>query len=212
MKIKVCGITKEEHLIQLPGLGVDFAGFIFYPQSSRYVGNRLQASTVKSVGGIKKVGVFVNESKEKVLEIAAAFGLDFVQLHGDESPEYCKEMNEKIPVIKVFRIRSNSRIDKELIKYEDSSTLYLFDTDTSAFGGSGRKFSWEIFNEVEIKKPFLLSGGISHGDVEAIEKFVLSEVSKNLLALDINSQFETAPGVKDMEKIKSFVLTIKNKP
>ena len=139
MKIKVCGITDIAEATALSKEGVGFIGFIFYPASKRYVLNKLSLEQIKSIQlpGVVKVGVFVNEPLEKVIATADAAGLDMVQLHGDETPNYCKEMANHYPVIKAFRIAETDNVAYKIAEFIEVVDYLLFDTASSMYGGSG---------------------------------------------------------------------------
>lgn len=206
MRIKVCGNTQLKQVYALDEMGVEFAGFIFYHKSPRYVVGRIQGEELKKAKfKINKVGVFVNAGYDEVMKYVETYGLYMVQLHGDESPRLCERISEQVPTIKVFRIKEGDNIDWKIREYGNVSDLYLFDTDWSNFGGSGKKFDWKILDAASINKPFLLSGGIGMEDVESLHKFADGKQGANLFAVDINSKFETSPGVKDIEKIKTFL-------
>ena len=209
MKIKVCGMTKLEQLQELEEIGIDFAGLIFYDKSPRYViRSGLTAEILRAARlNIKKIGVFVNETQEDVLRIAKEWELDYVQLHGDESPEYCAALAEQMKVIKAFRIGDKEDIDNKVKAYQDIVDMFLYDTLGAQYGGTGEKFDWEILKGSSFKKPFFLSGGLAFEDAEK-----LCENFKNdpkLFSLDINSRFETEPGTKDINKIKQFANKVK---
>lgn len=204
MKLKVCGLTKLPQIEELISSKVDFLGFIFSEKSPRYVLNSLTLDQIKSIDHQNKVGVFVNESVESILEIAEKAGLNFIQLHGDETDIFISKLREnldpKIKLIKVFRIGTESENLKSKIENLKSEVDYLlFDTDSQAFGGTGKTFDWQILNNLEISKPYFLSGGIS---LENIHQ--LSNIKHQPFSLDINSKFEIAPGNKDLGKIKQF--------
>lgn len=204
MKLKVCGLTKLDQIQELISLNTDFLGFIFYEKSPRYVLNSLILEEMKAINHQGKVGVFVNESLEQIIEISEKAELNFIQLHGDESDEFISELREKlipeVKIIKVFRIGTDLENLKFKIQNLKSEVDYLlFDTDSKSFGGTGNSFDWQILNELEINKPYFLSGGISEENIEKI-KFV----KQKPFALDINSKFEIEPGNKDLEKIKEF--------
>ena len=204
MQFKVCGITNLEQATALQAMGVDYIGFIFYPASKRYVLEKLTLSdlaTFKPVG-VKKVGVFVNEPLDELLQIVASAGLDIVQLHGDETPEYCEAVRQKVQTIKVFRVGAAV---PDFVAYEGSVDYFLFDTDSALYGGTGQHFNWELIKGSTIPKPYFLSGGIGPNDIQGIQVMEKTKAGKSLLALDINSQFELAPGMKDLEKIKIFI-------
>ena len=154
MRLKVCGITQLQQLKELDELGVDFVGLIFYDQSQRCVTNKLEGADVKALDlSIKKVGVFVNADSEMIMDKVEKFGLDIVQLHGDETPEFCNHISSQVTVIKAFRItRANEQnIDWMIKPYEEFCDYYLFDTNRkSAYGGTGEKFDWELLKENKI--------------------------------------------------------------
>ena len=202
MKIKVCGITQLEQLQQLQELGVDYAGMIFFEGSKRYAGEALKddREAIRSLA-IKRVGVFVNTELEVIQQAIADYGLSAVQLHGDETDEFCLELMDKVKVIKVFRIGGEVAIDALTEPFLNVCHYFLFDTDTSSYGGSGKQFDWSVLQEASIGKPFFLSGGIGPADVEKVKIFQ----HPFFYVVDVNSRFETEPGVKDMEKVKQFI-------
>ncbi|CAN5168926.1 phosphoribosylanthranilate isomerase [soil metagenome] len=210
MRIKVCGMTKAEQVKQLDELGVEFAGFIFYPKSPRYVYRNMPATEIKKIRGkINKVGVFVNADADEILKTVDACGLYLVQLHGDESPRVCERIANYVSVIKAFRISEDDNIEWKIREYYDAVDMYMFDTEGVGYGGTGKKFNWELLKGQNIRKPFFLSGGISPGDAENLKTFQSDPVAKDLFAIDINSKFEIMPGVKDMDLIKKFVEKLK---
>lgn len=187
-------------------MGVEFAGFIFYHKSPRCVVGRIgEAALKKAKLKINKVGVFVNAGYDEVMNDVEKYGLYMVQLHGDESPRLCERISDQVPTIKVFRIKEGDNIDWKIREYKNVSDLFLFDTDWSNYGGSGKKFDWKILDEAHINKPFLLSGGIGIEDVEALQSFATGKHSEDLFAVDVNSKLERSPGIKDMEKVRKFV-------
>lgn len=201
MKLKVCGITSLEQLEQLEKMGVDYAGMIFYEKSPRYAGEMLKADAEKIKGlQVKKVGVFVNAEETRIREAVNEFGLDAVQLHGDEAPEMALSLKERVEVIKVFRISGEENIEELVEPFKNACDYYLFDTATNDYGGSGKQFDWSVLKKAVIGKSFFLSGGIGAADAEMLKNFE----HPNLFAADVNSRFETAPGVKDMKLIKAF--------
>jgi phosphoribosylanthranilate isomerase len=205
MNIKVCGITTMKQLQQLDGLEIDFAGLNFYKGSPRYVGDKIATKEIQNADfDIKKVGVFVNSDYEEVMKTIDDYALDIVQLHGNESPELCSMLAEDIEVIKVFRIDANTKKVDDLLKdFDDVCDYYLFDAggQKETLGGTGVKFDWDLLLKAKIEKPFFLSGGIGPDDVAKIKAFR----HPDFFAIDINSKFETAPGVKDMAKLLKFV-------
>ena len=225
MKLKVCGLTKLDQIEELVSLKVDFLGFIFYEKSPRYVLNSLTLQEIKAIKHKGKVGVFVNETLENIIEVSGKAGLNLIQLHGDESDEFIldlrKKLDDEIGIIKVVRIGNQSNIEIQNAINSQLSTLnyLLFDTDSKAFGGTGNSFDWQILNDLNIEKPYFLSGGISLENIDDLENFVkvnqnkdktLTKLVSKPFALDINSKFEIAPGNKDLEKIKDFQSKIQN--
>jgi phosphoribosylanthranilate isomerase len=204
MKLKVCGNTQLHQLKQLDEIGVNYAGLIFYEQSSRCIINRLEAKDVMSLSlNLKKIGVFVNASEDFIMKQAEDFGLDMVQLHGDETPGFCKNISDHLTVIKAFRITQNNEqnIDWMIKPYEEYCDFCLFDTNRkNAYGGTGEKFDWKILTESKINKPFFLSGGIGVEDIEKLKSFKHTF----FYCVDINSKAEITPGVKDIEAIKTM--------
>jgi phosphoribosylanthranilate isomerase len=203
MNIKVCGITTMKQLQQLDGLGVDFAGLIFYKDSPRYMGEKLSGKELKNADfDLKKVGVFVNPEMIEVLDAIDEYGLDVVQLHGEESPEMCEDLGSEVEVIKAFRVTDGVDIDKLVAKYDAACDYYLFDTGglKESFGGTGKQFDWGMLSKAKIEKPFFLSGGISPEDAAKVKAFK----HPDFFGVDINSKFETAPGVKDMKLVLQF--------
>jgi phosphoribosylanthranilate isomerase len=175
----------------------------------------MSAPAVKKLrGNIYKVGIFVNAPVDEVLRLVDECGLYLVQLHGDESPRTCEKISNYISVIKAFRISEHENIEWKIREYYDAADMFLFDTnftDTKEtnYGGTGIKFNWELLKGKNIHKPFFLGGGIDYTDAEAIKQFSNDPVAKHLFAIDINSKFELMPGVKDMEKVKKFLTTLK---
>jgi len=210
MRIKVCGMTLPEQVNALDEMGVDFAGFIFYPKSPRYVGNKISPEKMKKIKGhIAKVGVFVNEPFEEMMKTVEEYRLDMVQLHGDESERFCEKVANYVTTIKAFRLSENDPIEWMIRPFHDGSDMYMFDTLGSGYGGTGKKFNWNLLKDVNINKLFFLSGGIEPGDEERLMEFTSMEAAKKLFAIDINSRFEVTAGVKDIGKVKSFVQNLK---
>lgn len=211
MRIKVCGMTNTEQVMQLDDLGVEFAGFIFYPKSPRYVFRHMPRPEIKKIKGqhINKVGVFVNAPVDELLQTVDDCGLHLVQLHGDETPKYCEKVADYVGVIKAFRLREDDQVLWKVKDYQDIADMFLFDTDGTGYGGTGKKFNWSMLQGLNINKPFFLSGGIGPDDEEAIASFSKDTVAKDLFSLDVNSKFETIPGLKDMQAVAKFVNAVK---
>jgi phosphoribosylanthranilate isomerase len=203
MNTKVCGITQLKQLQQLDGLDIDFAGLIFYKDSPRYVGDKIAKEDLKNSDfDLKKVGVFVNADYDEIMQVVEDYGLDVVQLHGDESPELCEELSEDVEVIKAFKVKdSKVSIDEMVADYDEVCDYYLFDTASSEVeGGTGKQFDWKLLSKSKIEKPFFLSGGIGVDDVAKVKAFK----HPDYYAVDINSKVEKEPGVKDMSLVLQF--------
>ena len=203
MNTKVCGITQLKQLQQLDGLDVDFAGLIFYKDSPRYVGDKINKEDLKNSDfDLKKVGVFVNSNYDEIMQVVEDYGLDVVQLHGDESPDLCEELSEDVEVIKAFKVKdSKVSIDEMVADYDEVCDYYLFDTaSTDVEGGTGKQFDWKLLSKAKIEKPFFLSGGIGVDDVAKVKAFK----HPDYYAVDINSKVEKEPGVKDMGLVLQF--------
>ncbi|MBK8496437.1 MAG: phosphoribosylanthranilate isomerase [Ferruginibacter sp.] len=203
MNTKVCGITQLKQLQQLDGLDIDFAGLIFYKDSPRYVGDKIKKEDLKNSDfDLKKVGVFVNAGYDEIMQVVEDYGLDVVQLHGDESPDLCEELSEDVEVIKAFKVKdSKVSIDEMVADYDEVCDYYLFDTASSDVeGGSGKQFDWKLLSKSKIEKPFFLSGGIGVDDVAKVKAFK----HPDYYAVDINSKVEKEPGVKDMALVLQF--------
>lgn len=206
MRIKACGMTLPEQVNALDEMGVDLAGFIFYPKSPRYIGNKITAERMKKIGGrIAKVGVFVNMPYEELMRTVEDYRLDMVQLHGDEIPRYCEHVANYITTVKAFRMSDNDPIDWIIRPFHEATDMFMFDTLGAGYGGTGKKFDWNVLKNAAINNLFFLSGGIAPGDEEKLKEFAKEEVAKKLFAIDINSKFEVSAGVKDMVKVKEFV-------
>ena len=201
MLVKVCGIADQEFLHRIDEIQIDFIGFIFYQRSKRYIADKIPANQILSIPKhIKKVGVFVNEEIENIIDIANHYHLDFIQLHGDEDVPFINQLSKKIKIIKAFRIDNYIEFEK-LTPYESACTYFLFDTKAQQYGGTGKKFNWELLQNYKGSTPFLLSGGITPNDIKQIKEFN----HPMLMGIDINSGFETKPGIKDINQIKIFL-------
>ena len=198
MLIKVCGMSIPSQIASLAN-NAEFIGFIFYEKSSRYV------QTTNGNGYSKKVGVFVNESISNILKTIKKEELDYVQLHGSENVEFCREIKKTIPVIKAFGIDKDFEFSK-LESYADEVNYFLFDTKTINHGGSGKQFNWQTLENYTLETPFFLSGGINPESVDDLKKFS----HPKLVGIDINSGFENSPANKNIEQIKQFIDEIKS--
>jgi len=201
MQLKVCGITTTEDIIALISLEIDRLGFIFYHKSKRYVYGKLIEDGLKEIPKhIKKTGVFVNAEIAEVEQIIDQYHLDSIQLHGDESPEFCRHFKNKVEVIKTISIKDEDSFETAKL-YLDACDLFLFDTHSDNYGGTGKTFDWHWLEANSLNKQFYLSGGISLENVEEIKNIKHNQ----LIGIDINSKFEIRPGIKDIVKIKQLI-------
>jgi len=206
MVIKVCGIKTKENIELISKLEVDMVGLNFYPPSVRYIEPEFPAVHFDILPDeIKRIGVFVNETKKNINLIAEKFKLDYIQLHGDEDVDFCRSLAKNHKIIKVFRIDDNTDFNK--ISEFSFADYFLFDTATKHFGGSGKKFDWSRIDLYNGNTPFLLSGGIGPLDDELVKSYT----HKQYIGIDINSKFESTPAVKDSEKLTPFIKAIRTK-
>lgn len=198
---KVCGMRAPENITEILALQPDFLGFIFYPGSSRFVGQDLDAGLLQRFPArTKKVGVFVNASQDTILEAVRRYHLEAVQLHGDESPALCRELKTQgLLVFKAYAVDENVDFDA-LGAYEGSCDYYLFDTKSPHYGGTGKTFDWTMLQRYNGRTPFFLSGGIDLDHAGQIRALSLPA----LKGVDINSRFETGPARKDVGKVAAF--------
>lgn len=205
--IKVCGMTDFDQVQQLNELEVDYVGFIFYSKSPRCVTQTFSEDQIKQISQMKfsRVGVFVDEPITELKHIVQKWKLDFVQLHGDESSEYCKEVLKFCNVIKAFRVGTSDEL-AQITKPYNHVDYFLFDTRGEQHGGTGYKFNWEQLL-VPLQRPYFLSGGISISDTQQITEFRTK--SEKMYAVDVNSKFETKPGMKNIGLLAEFVGQIK---
>lgn len=203
LEVKICGITNENNLKEVCALHPDYIGFIFYSKSKRLV-STIGAIEKKEGCTAKRVGVFVNANEEEIRAKVRDLNLDIIQLHGDETPEFCTKISRIKPIFKAFQI--NDSFDYNNLKIYLSSTYkFLFDTASNSYGGSGKKFNWVHLKGYKWNKPFILSGGIGENDAEEI----LRLNHPKLVGIDLNSKFEIKPGLKDISKLNSFIKQIR---
>ncbi len=202
MKLKVCGMRDADNLKEIAALGPDYIGFIFYDQSPRFVGDTLDEALVKSLPrSIHKVGVFVNASPDYILRMVKKYDFQYVQLHGTETPEFCRSLrNRGINIIKAFRIDDSFNFSM-LNNFKAQCDFFLFDAKGDQPGGNGVTFDWNILSRYDNEKPFFISGGIGLGNVDQVNLLK----GFKLYGVDVNSQVETAPGVKDVAKVKEIL-------
>ncbi|WP_395050783.1 phosphoribosylanthranilate isomerase [Flavobacterium sp.] len=202
MKIKICGMKYPENMLEVGALLPDYMGFIFWEKSGRYF-NGIIPELPKS---IKKVGVFVNETVDGIVEKIKKNDLQAVQLHGNESPEFCMDLKNKIDnsveIIKVFSV--NDDFDFEVLKpFERVCDYFLFDTKGKLPGGNGTSFNWEVLKKYPSTKPFFLSGGIGIEELENVKQVLKTGLP--IYAIDVNSKFEIEPGLKNIELLNLMV-------
>ncbi|GBU08236.1 N-(5'-phosphoribosyl)anthranilate isomerase [Bacteroidales bacterium] len=205
MKIKVCGMKYLDNIQALAQLPIHMMGLIFYAPSPRYVGN-VEPRSLKILipQSIAKVGVFVNETETNILSVAKAFDLQYLQLHGDESPQLCRSLQEKgYRIIKAFNVACENDLSNAAT-YEQACDYALFDTKTISHGGSGKQFDWQILKAYTANIPFVISGGIGENDAANIARFA----HKQWIGIDLNSKFETEPGRKKIDILRKFIKEI----
>ena len=202
--IKICGMRDAENIAAVASLGPQYLGFIFYPKSPRFVGENFDIPA-NLPASIASVGVFVNESSAVIMAKRKSSKLDFVQLHGNESPAQCDELKATgLGVIKVFSIDDKFNFDVTK-PYRDVVDYFLFDTKGKYYGGNANTFNWKILSKYDQAVPFFLSGGLSPDNVNT-----LGDIQKmNLHALDLNSGVEISPGLKDLKKVETIISSYK---
>lgn len=207
MKVKVCGMRERADIERLVPLRPSFIGFIFYEKSPRYAGNVLDEEVVKAIPkGVNKVGVFVNASPDYILSVVRQYDLQYVQLHGSELPDFCRSIRQKgVNIIKAFLVDEHFNFAM-LNNYKQYCDFFLFDTPGKNPGGNGVSFDWNILKKYDNEKPFFLSGGIG---MENIDDVMNLTKSLRVYGVDINSKFETEPGVKDIGLVSSFIQKIR---
>lgn len=206
MKIKVCGLRDAENITAVAALNPDFVGFIFYDQSPRFVGEDLNEEVVKAIPrSIRKIGVFVNASPDYILRNVKKYDFQYVQLHGNETPEYCRSLrNRGISLIKAFRVDESFNFSM-LNNYKAHCDFFLFDAKGDQPGGNGIAFDWSILSRYDDEKPFFISGGIGLENLDQLAQLK----GMKLYGVDVNSQVETAPGVKDVAKVKELISRVR---
>ena len=203
MIVKVCGMREAENIRAVEALGVDWMGFIFWEHSSRCVSQRPAYLPEKA----KRVGVFVDAPLDVVCQRVEAFGLDVVQLHGSESPAFLHDLRSlcdaRLLIVKAFSIATRDDLLQTSF-YEGLADYFLFDTKAQLVGGNGRKFDWNVLAHYDGSTPFLLSGGIGPDDAARLSAFS----HPRLAGIDLNSRFEAAPALKNVELLKQFLYDI----
>lgn len=202
IRLKVCGMRDPGNIASLTALVPDYMGFIFFDRSKRYVGDMDPDLLKKLPASIKATGVFVNEEPENVIHAVRKYQLKAIQLHGGESPDYCFKLKVKLPdieVIKAFGL-NEAFIFEQLNDYAAKVDYFLFDTQTPEHGGSGKTFNWQVLKNYKQDVPYFLSGGIGMEQLTEIK--AISD--PRLYAVDVNSRFETAAALKDIDQLTKF--------
>ena len=196
-----------ENIHAVDGLPIDLMGFIFWPKSSRYVSERPSYLPTHC----KRVGVFVDATIDEIKQKVEEYHLDFVQLHGHETPEYIQQLRpfcgDSIAIIKAISV-SNSKDIATYKNYKGLVDYFLFDTKCTCMGGSGQQFDWSVLADYDGNTPFLLSGGIGPDDAERVKDYLTSQLSpltSHCVGIDLNSKFEVEPALKDINKLKEFI-------
>lgn len=212
MKIKVCGLNNAENIQQIAQLPIDMAGIIFYKKSPRNFSLETADLEVLKENDIKRVGVMVNPQMDEVINRVHDYELDFVQLHGEENPNFCMEIKRlwslstirSAKIIKAFAVDDDFdfNVTNEFQRHVD---LFLFDTKGEQRGGTGKRFNWEKLREYQGMTPFLLSGGIRLEHALELRRLQIPQ----LYGVDINSGFESEPGVKKVVEVEAFVKKLK---
>ena len=203
MIVKVCGLREVDNIKDIVQLPIDYIGLIFYDKSPRFVEKVLDLPKDEH---IKRVGVFVNASIDYIVQKIKDYQLDCVQLHGNESVEFCQQLLDTCHVSIVKAISVATKEDVRIAEnYTSVADVLLFDTKVPTHGGSGEKFDWDIIHAYQGNKPFLLSGGISKDDVESIRNIK----HEQFLGIDLNSKFEISAGYKNVQLLNDFVKAIK---
>lgn len=206
LKLKICGMREQANIREVSHLLPDYMGFIFYPASQRYAGTLNEEWLAGLSSQIKKTGVFVNAKISEISTCIRRYHLDAVQLHGSEPAELCRRiMDEGVEVIKAFGV--DESFDFNILRsYSPSTDYFLFDTKSNRHGGTGISFDWTLLFRNDTDKMYFLSGGIGEENIGE----VLQIADPRIYALDLNSRFEQAPGVKDINKLTHIFKRLKN--
>ncbi len=204
MKIKVCGMRDAQNIREVEALGVDMIGFIFWPHSKRYI----DVKPDYLPGEVQRVGVFVNAEPGEVVAKVMDYGLDIVQLHGDEDLAYATGLSKVLregvanppQIMRAISVESRSKVLKAMM-WDGYVDALLFETPTTGYGGSGESFDWSLLSSYRGNTPFMLTGGIGPQSLEALKEFE----HPMWMGVDLNSRFESSPAVKDMTLLEPFV-------
>ena len=205
MKIKVCGLKYPDNIESVAALNPDFMGFVFYEKSPRFVGESIGETLKRIPTDVNRTAVFVNETSENIDKLVDAYNFDVIQLHGDESPDFCNLFRDKVKVMKAFGLTAGFDFDR-LKAYVNNVDFFLFDAKTDTYGGSGNTFNWSLLDKYNLEIPFFLSGGISPDNMEQIKDIQHPQ----LYGVDLNSKFEDLPGVKNIAQLEKAFVIVKN--
>ncbi|MDB5140029.1 MAG: trpF [Mucilaginibacter sp.] len=204
MKIKVCGLKFMGNIEAVAALNPDFMGFIFYNRSPRFI-DEVPGETLKNLpSSIIKTAIFVNETADTINTLIDQYHFNAIQLHGNESPDFCNSFRDKANVIKAFGVNEGFDFD-QLATYINKVDFFLFDTKTDIHGGSGRTFNWSVLDQYKLNIPFFLSGGLSLDNLEEIK----SIRHPQFYGVDLNSKFEVSPGNKNIGQLEKAFDIIK---
>ncbi len=205
LKIKVCGMKYTENIEELLVLQPDYVGFIFYEKSPRFVTTQWAVFSSVFHKGTQKVGVFVNESFENILQKTTDLDVELVQLHGKETPQQCRDLREAgLSVMKAFQVGSDFDFG-QLKEYATVCDFFLFDASGPSYGGNGVRFNWKLLDQYDLDIPFFLSGGI---DLEHVAE-IRNIRHPQLYGVDLNSKFEVSPGLKDVKRVLEFIAQLR---
>ncbi|GAB3927337.1 phosphoribosylanthranilate isomerase [Mucilaginibacter myungsuensis] len=205
MRIKVCGLKYTDNIATVAGLQPDYVGFIRYERSPRFVDELPEETLIQLPSTIKKTGVFVNEDPSVMEELIGKYNFEAIQLHGNESPEFCAQFKGRVEVLKAFGVDEEFDFE-QLDKYADHVDYFLFDTKTAAHGGSGQSFDWSVLDNYKLDVPFFLSGGLSLDNIAEVKNIK----HPAFYGVDLNSKFEIEPGLKDIDKLKQAFALLNN--
>lgn len=202
--IKICGLRDPQNIREIIQLKPDWIGLIFHPGSPRYISDPANLTFLNNLAKRPlTVGVFVNPHLGEIFRVTKILNINIIQLHGSETPDFCQELREYgFMVMKTFGIHNDFNF-RHTDPYQNKVDYFLFDTRSPKLGGTGEKFDWDLLKEYRGETSFLLSGGIS-ADTQCIPKH------RQLLGVDLNSRFETAPGIKDIGLLQKFFKQFRN--
>ncbi|MES2389733.1 MAG: phosphoribosylanthranilate isomerase [Bacteroidota bacterium] len=209
LKAKICGLREKENIQEIAALKPDYIGLMFWPGSSRYVGENWQTDNLNLIKRLTvPAGVFVNQTVTEILETAKKFGLDIVQLHGSESPAMCLELQSSgLEIIKAIPATSRQGIQQQAGLYSKAVSMLLLDTPTQKHGGTGISFPHEILIDLQLPLPYFLSGGLNAESILNIP----TDRLPGLIGFDASSKLEISPGLKSVEKCMAYIEAVKHK-